>query len=121
MKSQHYSNIFSLGFSLNGDLCYSAGNDANFIQHDVETGIEIYRYDAENSIHRLDVHPTSNGVAVFGTDNGQMTIVDTFSKEDSIYNMKSPVFSAIYNPLKPELLCVALYRGLYIFDVSLFN
>lgn len=117
MKSQHSSNIFSLGFSLDGSSCYSAGNDYQFIHHDVETGTEIYRYDGDSSIHRLDVHPYSDGVVVFGSDEGKMIIADTNTKNHSVYNLRTPVFSSMYNPIKPELLCVALFRGLFIYDV----
>lgn len=63
MKSRHYSNIFTLGFSHDGASCYSAGNDCQFFEHHVETGITLFQHEAQNSIHRLDVHPTSEGMS----------------------------------------------------------
>lgn len=55
---------------------------------------------------------------MFGTDDyGKITIVDVRTEQHSSYDMLNPVFCALYNPVKPELLCVAMYEGLFVYDV----
>jgi hypothetical protein len=58
------------------------------------------------------------GVCVFGTDeDGKITIIDVRTEQHTSYSMMNPVFSALYNPNRPEFLCVASYTGLFIYDV----
>jgi hypothetical protein len=69
-----------------------------------------------NSI-KLNKNSVISGVCVFTTDDGTVTIVDTSNNQHTTYQMGHPVFSAMYNPIQPEFLCVASYKGLFIYDV----
>ena len=66
MNARHLSNIFSLGFSVDGGAAYSAGNDGRFLAHDVETGATNYKFSANSSIHRIDPHVSF--CSVYGTE-----------------------------------------------------
>ena len=140
MQGQHQANIFTLGFSPDGREAFSAGNDGLFMAHDVESGTTKYSLESNRAIHRLDSHPFLNGVVSVASEDGCMYvsvcefftlkylfvsfryIVDTRTKQENKHDLKQKLYSAMYNPREPDLLCVAMHRnGVHVYDTRSMN
>ncbi|KAI6228779.1 hypothetical protein M3Y99_01186800 [Aphelenchoides fujianensis] len=117
MDSVHLSNIFTLGFSLDDRVGYSAGNDQRFRAHDLTSGQCTYTFTTKRSIHRLDPHPLHESIVAVASEDQELYIADIRAKDYSSYPLGHAVYSVKYNPLHPELVVVALNRaGIAVYD-----
>ncbi|VDN06469.1 unnamed protein product [Thelazia callipaeda] len=119
MNEKHYSNIFTVKFSLKSDRLYSGGNDSNLFVHDVETTYAIYRFANSEAIYDISIHPRDEYTIMSASEDGRVRFYDlrVGRQTVAIANIGT-VYCAQFNPRHINLISVCnAQRGLTLYDL----
>lgn len=121
MATIHQSNVFSIAFSCDNTIVYSAGNDSDVIKHDFASGRSLSVFPHNDVVYCVAAHPSSPQIILTASEDGTVHIIDTRLPRithDMILAEDLHAFQSVaFNPLEPRLVAVGNTRyGAALFD-----